>query len=311
MQRLIALFIALTISTALSATAKDVLLRLSPSADALVIARVPHTDDTVKNAAQLADPFKAQYGWFKSNHRSNWEGYLPSANVSKNYEIKLGTPIFDNANLIGIALTQIEGDDQIEILQVADVWTKVRVQKTLTVYFQRIVAPTPAPRLAKPVTQLQPLPVYVKPQFDPSLGVGSTKPEALPPENVVWVSAPHTPITVSKPEPSNAPQPPTSLDYSYSETAPATLPSSDFTSGRIYRLSGILIREIDNNAPRYALKLKNDLGQLVAYVDMSQLYLEEIRPYLDQNVYIHGEVNPIELNSQLPVITARTLRIRE
>lgn len=81
------------------------------------------------------------------------------------------------------------------------------------------------------------------------------------------------------------------------------------TNGRIYRLTGQLVRAISGDAPQYNLHLQDAAGERIAYVDVSQMYIEDIRPYLDRTVFIHGEVKSLEENTELLVVLARTIRV--
>ncbi|MGC6424623.1 MAG: hypothetical protein ACON4O_06505 [Lentimonas sp.] len=85
--------------------------------------------------------------------------------------------------------------------------------------------------------------------------------------------------------------------------------SLNLPDARIYRLSGTLTRAIDTEAPRYSLHLHDMDGKRIAHVDVSQMYVENIRPYLDQKVSIHGELHLEEAVSSSLVIIARTIRI--
>ena len=73
-------------------------------------------------------------------------------------------------------------------------------------------------------------------------------------------------------------------------------------------LSGTLVRRLRNYGPRYPLRLRAANGR-IAYIDMSSLFFSDLRPYLDQQVTITGEVRPLVPGSTELVIQARSLRL--
>ena len=96
------------------------------------------------------------------------------------------------------------------------------------------------------------------------------------------------------------------------ETAPPETPRTpQVSAGTPTRaLVGQLVREISNSGPRYPLRLHVS-GRRVAYVDMSQIFISDLRPYLNQNVYIRGEVMPVVPGSRELIIIARVIRIAD
>ena len=76
-------------------------------------------------------------------------------------------------------------------------------------------------------------------------------------------------------------------------------------------LTGILTREISNTGPRFPIRLKSPTSKRTAYVDMSHLFISDLRPFLGQSVQLIGEVRPIAPGSDDLVIQARTLRKAE
>ena len=73
-------------------------------------------------------------------------------------------------------------------------------------------------------------------------------------------------------------------------------------------LSGTLVRRLKNYGPRYPLRLRAANGR-IAYVDMSSLFFSDLRPYLDQQVSITGEVRPLVPGSTELIIQARGLKL--
>ncbi|MGJ8650484.1 MAG: hypothetical protein ACSHX4_09000 [Opitutaceae bacterium] len=302
MQRTLRFTLALLFCTTAGLQAGDVLLRLSPDANAPTVARVDETNSTIQRSTQVANPFLAQNGWKQSQHKVSIDGYISTAKMSKNFEIELQTPLSANSNLSGTPLTRIEKSDQIKVLKVDDQWAQLRITKTLPVFFQQ---------RTRPVTPLAPITMNAKPtyrqetndksylnDFDPARGVGITRPEALPPENVVWTSSNSAPIPRPAPK-ANA----RSINPTTQRTlAPATTQTT-YAEGIIYRFSGTLVQAGN------ALQLEDGQGNRLVNVDISQMYINDIGPYLDKKVQIHGEVQLSEDRNQVIAITARTIRI--
>ncbi|MDP4884140.1 MAG: hypothetical protein NWR08_08400 [Opitutales bacterium] len=301
MQRILRYTLALLFCATAGSQAGEVLLRLNPDANAPTVARVDETSTTIQRSTQVANPFLAQNGWKQSQHKVSIEGYISTAKMSKNFEIELQTPLSADSSLNGTPLTRIEQSDQIKVLKVADQWAQLRVTKTLSVYFEQ---------LTRPVTPLAPITMVDKPtyrrdtndksylnDFDPARGVGITRPEALPPENVVWRSSNSAPI----PRPEPKPKAPRITPAPLSQATAAQ--QTTFLPGVIYRFSGTLAQAGN------ALQLEDSQGNRLADVDISQMYINDITPYLNQQVYIHGEVQLSEGHNEVIAITARTIRI--
>ncbi len=74
-------------------------------------------------------------------------------------------------------------------------------------------------------------------------------------------------------------------------------------------LTGTLVREISNTGPRYPIRLKSSEGQRIAFVDMSHVFISDLRPFLKQTVQVIGEVRPLVPGGEELIIQARTIRI--
>lgn len=139
----------------------------------------------------------------------------------------------------------------------------------------------------------------------PAEDVGNIRPEALPPENVRW-RAPDD-RTRQRPPPGDSAESivvePTRDDTRARPSQPGPQPG---TPTRI--LTGTLVRKITARGPQYPLRLRGDRGRL-AYVDMSRLYIGDLRPYLDRKVRISGELRPLASGGSELVLHARTIRI--
>ena len=76
-------------------------------------------------------------------------------------------------------------------------------------------------------------------------------------------------------------------------------------------LVGTLVREMSHTGPRFPIRLKSATGQQTTYVDMTQLFINDLRPLLNKKVQIIGEVRPVVAGSQDLIIQARTIRLAE
>lgn len=76
-------------------------------------------------------------------------------------------------------------------------------------------------------------------------------------------------------------------------------------------LTGKLVRKINSFGPRYPIRLESTSGKRIAYVDMSHLFVNDLRPYLNHEVFIRGEISPIVPGSGELVVLARSIRIAD
>lgn len=78
---------------------------------------------------------------------------------------------------------------------------------------------------------------------------------------------------------------------------------------QVRQINGKLVRSHTSFGPRYPIRLLSPSGKRIAYVDMSQIFIHDLRPYLDQAVSIQGEVRSLVPGSKELVVVARTLRV--
>ncbi|TVP76338.1 MAG: hypothetical protein EA353_12215 [Puniceicoccaceae bacterium] len=76
-------------------------------------------------------------------------------------------------------------------------------------------------------------------------------------------------------------------------------------------LTGQLVREIETTGPAYPIRLKSQEGRLIAYVDLSGIYLSDLSPYLNERVFIRGQIHPLPNAPAQVVILAESLRLAE
>jgi hypothetical protein len=263
----------------------------------------------------------AARGWQWTEYTTSMEGYIPAKSLSKNFELELDTFVRAERSTTATVLTLVEAGDHFEVLKSDDTWATVRFRKAVPVYFlqSEMVAPaaktnSPAPIAPLATSSLRPSTSPSISRFDPSRRVSTATADALPPENVIWSSAPASTAPIERIEPKPVPVEPINMDdimVGPAETQAREAPREpEIQPGTPMRLlSGKLVRVISSFGPRYPIRLNTVSGKRVAYVDMSNIFINDLRPYLDQMVYIHGEVRPLVPGSKDLVILARTIRI--
>jgi hypothetical protein len=302
----------LFLATVSVASASDVLLLLEAENNAVIIARVDSADPAIATAAAVLDTEKAAQGWMWTEYTTTIDGYVPTESLSKNFDIATDTFVRSSPNTRANVLTRAEADDRFDVVASNDDWTTVRLKKAIPTYFlssslNRAIA---APPIAVPVPQ-QPL---SKINFDPTSKVAKDSPDTLPSENVSVSSTPAYGLDstiASEPQASSTNS--DSIIVAATEfMATGTPRPPEPTPGTPTRvLNGKLVREIHSFGPRYPIRLKASSGRRLAYVDMSRIFINDLRPYLDKTVYISGEVHPIVPGSSDLVIVARTIRIEQ
>jgi hypothetical protein len=74
-------------------------------------------------------------------------------------------------------------------------------------------------------------------------------------------------------------------------------------------LTGQLVRQISADGPDYPIRLLTPEGRLIAYVDLSRIYISDLSPYLNQKVYINGQIFPLPKANSRRVILAESLKL--
>ena len=182
-------------------------------------------------------------------------------------------------NFCAPVLTMVTEGDAIEIVGDRGEWVEVRFDKPVPVYFRK--PPASATRQA---AREQPVEVPATAETPPPAAEADGQEEA--PEEAVVVAPPQR----AQAQPPRQPEP------------PAGTPMRS--------LAGTLVRERGSaDGPRFTLSLRRD-GRRLAYVDISRLFIRDLRPYLDEEVIVMGEVSSISPGGTQLVIHARTLRTR-
>jgi hypothetical protein len=311
-----------------SHAAKEILLRLQPNAESPVIAKVTASDKVILDTAPA--PKNAALGWRQLAVPTPFEGYVPVATMSKNFEIIEGTSVQYLPTSESAAITRVESGDRYEVVRVKEDWATVRFYKDIIAYFiddtsvevafsitrpnaSELTTPTP-----EPIDITTPEPIAIPAaatRINPDEPIAQLDPNALPPENVHWQAANES-AGESKPklaphETSSAPplSEPIMVPAAQTQAREATIELGPAKTPRL--LTGTLVREINVSGPDYPIRLKSPEGRLIAYVDFSEVYISDLAPYLDQKVYVRGQVYPLPNTHSQLVILAESLRLAE
>lgn len=336
MQRtLYSFFLCLLCLCGTARAAKEILLRTAPVADAPVIAKVTASEKVVLDAAPA--PRNAETGWRQLALPTPFEGYVPTAAMGKNFDIVEGTPVHYLPTANAARITVVEPGDVYEVVRATDEWATVRFRKDITGYFTDdaaekvaidfeslqvpLVTTQPAPeRRPAPAPVAIPAP---RARVNPDEPISQLDPSTLPPENVVW-----KPARSPSPEPSSEATQGTARSPGSPNRGGSGLPNPDLmvspaqTQAREAApelgpakaprlLAGILKQDLSNDGSAYPIRLQSPEGRLVAYVDFSGIYISDLTPYLDQKVYVRGQIHPLPNASARLVILAESLRLAD
>jgi hypothetical protein len=310
--------------------AKDILLRLQPNAGSPVIAKVTASEKVLLDAAPA--PSNATLGWRQLALPTPFEGYVPIAAMSKNFEIIEGTPVHYLPTSESAAITHVESGDRYEVIRAKEEWATVRFSKDITGYFiddateevafdltalpvPKIIAQTttPSPRM----TNTTPEPVAIpapRARVNPDEPIAQIDPKTLPPENVSWQAAEaRAPAQPAQPTPhTSSPDLDAATIMVPAAQTQARETTPDLGPAKTPRLlTGKLVREINVDGPTYPIRLQSPEGRLIAYVDFSAIYISDLAPYLEQKVYIRGQIHPLPNTQNQLVILAESLRLAE
>lgn len=302
------------------AAAEDIILRLRPETAAPIITRITATENVLRDAA----PVDENREWMQLNLKVPFEGYVPAATLTKNFAIVDNTPVLSRPDPKTDVITRARDGDLYEVLRVSNEWATVRINKKLSAFFPARAAPSSTPVPEAPALDLTvsapmhtPGPDAVG--FDPDRPIAQTAPEDLPPENVVWKSAPRSPAPNRWPQPQAADTQPVPPELPGGiMVGPAETQASEAASHRapepdqpIRLLTGILVREIEPEGPAYPIRLRSAEGRLIAYVDFSGLFIKDLNSYLDQRVHLRGQIIPVQSNDRDLVIFVRKIQFAD
>lgn len=316
-----------------SHAAKEILLRLQPTDDAPVIAKITASEKVILDAPPA--PANAQFGWRQLALPTPFEGYVPVAALDKSLTIVAGTPVHYLPTANSAQITQVATGDDYEVVRAKEEWATVRFRKHITGFFvddstedvaidfDAIQVPLVSTQPAVAARAPTPMPVAIpapRARVNPDAPIAQLDPKTLPPENVTWQSAGSPTHAHAAPTPEQAP----SNSHSPRPTAHASnimVPSAqtqareaapDLGPAKTPRLlTGTLVREINSSGPGYPIRLKSPEGRLIAFVDFSGIYISDLSPYIGQKVYLRGQIHPLPDTPGQLVILAESLRLAE
>lgn len=315
---------------AVPAFSEDLLLRLQPDEAAPVVKRIVATEKVLLDAAPVPDT----PGWQQLELMLPLEGYIPTAALAKNLKIVENTPVHFLPSANAFELTTIEPGDRYEIRETEAEWTRLTFQKNLTSYFSADASPTDIDttggrEISTPEPPTLELPETSEPtdedrraevRFNPDVPVSTRKPDELAPENVVWKASPRSPAPTRQPQPRaiepnpSAPALPDGIMVGPSETqareknTSTEAPDADQPSRR---LTGILVREIREDGPAYPIRLRSPEGRLIAYVDFSGMFINDLSPFINSQVDLRGPIQPLRPGDRRLVMFAREIKNTE
>ncbi len=316
----------LMIASAAPAATEELILHLRPESTAPVVTHITATEKILMDAA----PAGENGDWMQIDLRLPCEGYVPAARLTKSLAILDKTPVRFLPDASSDIITHARDGDIYEIQSIDDHWAKVRINKQLTTFYQPTAIEPSAPAADSepipepPVLDLPgPAPTHTPAQnalrLTPNTPIGRTALDNLPPENVIWKSAPRSPAPTRGPQPQAAvtqPQPPElpegimvgPAETQAREVVTSSMPEPDRP---LRTLTGTLAREIEAEGPAYPIRLRSPEGRLIAYVDFSGIFIEDLDPYLNQRVALRGQIAPVQPNSRELVIFAHELEFTE
>lgn len=264
----------------------DVILRLAPNTAAQIVGSISAQDPVVTNAAPVLDQASAAEGWQWSEYVTNTLGYIPESMLGKNFAVNPDTFVRAAPSSSAAILTTSTAADTYEYVSTDGNWATVRFNKAIPVYFLGTAGAS-----ALPATSGQ---GGITVTYD-SEPTEVSEPAVLEIEQPTIESQPTESIIVAQP-----------VEAPIASTPRRPTPTEGIPT-RI--LTGKLIRENTNYGPRYPMRILGKSGDRLAYVDMSQIFISDLRPYLNKEVFIRGEVRPLMPNSKDLVIIARTIQI--
>ena len=254
------------------AIAQKILLLAKPDSNAAIIARVDAANDAILSASSISSELLSTSTWKQTNSPILIQGYVTKNSLLQQASAEHSIPIREKPIDSAEITAMAHKNDQYTLLDPIDEnWTLVEIEKKTTAYFTQV----------------------------PQLGLKSLDDTALNFSDNTFLLQENEPVAVTEiiVDTSNK----TSLRQSpnrpkWGDKAPTRT------------LSGTLVRRLRNYGPRYPLRLRAANGR-IAYVDMSSLFFSDLRPYLDQQISITGEVRPLVPGSTELIIQARSLKL--
>lgn len=256
----------------INATAQKILLLAKPASNAAIIARVDAANDAILSASSISSDLLSTNTWKQTNSPILIKGYVTKNSLLQQASEEQSIPIREKPIDNALMIAIAHKNDQYTLLNSIDEnWTLVEIEKKTTAYFTQV----------------------------PQLGLKSLDDTASNFSDNTYLLQENEPVAVTE----------IIVDISNRSSLrqfPNRPKWGDLAPTRT--LSGTLVRRLRKYGPRYPLRLRAANGR-IAYVDMSSLFFSDLRPYLDQQVSITGEVRPLVPGSAELIIQARSLKL--
>ncbi|ADE54341.1 hypothetical protein [Coraliomargarita akajimensis] len=297
------------LSLAATLSAQDVMLRFHPDAAATIVGRVDANHPAFSRGQAVRDPELAAAGWFWTELKASFSGYVSTEGLAKDFSVATGTLIRSKASNQASVLTVVEKNDRIfaNASDESAQWSQVEFTKAVPVYYLHSELPSTTaldtPRTALGGNHAEPAPQPIAAPYkrrinnDNSFTINRSGPV-----QVYETVTPPPPAPAAKPKP--AEPLPESIMVERRESP--TSNSQPLELG-MQTLSGHLKRNRQSTENSYSLQLKT-LGYQDAFVDISGIFISDLRPFLDKPVIINGKVESLSPGSDIRVIRAQSLK---
>jgi len=305
-------FSLVLLTQVLTAREKEIPVYLEPDSSSSQVASIDPDQFHLIEYFPVLDEAKAREGWLFAEYDGTFVGFVDPGTVTKGLNIQSNTPVYLRPDSGSPVLALIQEGDSVEIKQVGTDWVEIEFQKRVPVYFKDpdFEDPDAPEEETEPATPPQPErgertlrnedsreePIPVEPltrEEDRRQGENETG-------NTEVLEAIETP-----PAPRVAP------GLSPNRDTPTQAPSGSPAYDTPRYIEGKLVRatRLFGFKPRYRYELKSAGGKHMAWVDLSNVLVQSLAPYMDKQVRIYGEIRPLKANDDL-IVFARTIRLR-
>lgn len=300
--------LCLLISAATTAGAQDVMLRFQPDTSATIVGRIDAAHPAFSRSQAIRDTELAQQGWRWTELKAAFTGYVPTERLAKDFSVAPGTLIRAKASNQASVLTVVEAQDHIfaDATEQNANWSQVQFTKAVPVYYLISDLPTttaldtPRAALGEPIatTPIEPAPETSKRRInhDSAFILNRSGPVQL----FETVTPPPT-----TPTPAPKPLDPLPESIMVEPRQPAPDAAQPLKIG-MQTVSGTLKRQRRSPETTYSLQLITTDNE-PAFVDISAIFISDLRPFLDKPVIISGTVEAANDGSNTRIIRAQSL----
>lgn len=300
------LFVFACTGSALSA--EDILLRLAPDPEARIIARLDATHEAITKAQAEQTPELAAAGWYQTELEATVTGYIRTEQLTKDFSIRPGTLIRATPEIDARVLSVIEASDHIEVdtTRANARWTPIRFHKAVLVYYRETTLPETSAiataQTSTPQLEQEEKVIWKRVEIDTIYDPQPFEKKRRPSTTLVRETIP-----VTQPAPQDLPASLIEETKQTERSAPRRPQSSSDTSA--ITLRGKLTREYAEGSP-YSLQLQSPDSPRT-YLDLSKVFINDLRPFLDQSVQIQGILRPLVVGSEEQVLQVHEIIIAE